>query len=671
LKYLYEVYKQKDTHKSLNLEKPSDNDHKDHHHQDFVRKVRNLFVRAGFKPTEVVIMGATAKGADIEINHLTEDKQSIRILVQCKESEEPRTFPNLPGLIEQYATKVRQQKASMALLVLGGYSIPAEYKDKDMMDWTREKHKVVYWDDDAWRFYWATVRSMQDPYSRHAMLRDFGYKIVLQRHPYVVNAFEITQSPRDQRIWVFSIEPERLLRIAHVFRRGSTDPEAYQRMLTTKRLKDIGIFLSSPDSMLANNIIVAFESKPEYSNGKLRIPAVSGSAWVVDGQHRLYGFCKLRGKKEDRELILSRYRLIVSGVCLSREDQAKLFKDINEHQEKLDRNLLLDLYDHLDIVDEEGTLQRVRTAKRLRKTEMFRERIKILKTDKGSVTLANIVDYPPYTKMIRSLGNGTYQALTNFFRAFYDTFKTEWLDPDKEYVLSTNKGVRMMISLCSRAVDYLSRANRPRTPDQMRLIAEEFRESMGGQAEFLKRETYKGKALGAGAPDTASRDIWASRINDRLPGFLSKVELDEIGREEREILRRLEESMRHCIETRLGSIDPDWWTHRVPGDVADNAKRRREKNERPWPWYDVQEKALVSYVDFTDYQKIILRNDNWDECFRHVFADKRITEAKLAELEPIRNDIAHSRKLDSQQSEHLRLYASDLMICISRSEHAT
>jgi len=639
--------------------------YKDPHHQKFVKKVANFFKRAGFKQEEVIVKGPTSKGADIIINHRTEDNRTIRILVQCKESEEPKQFRDLQRLIDEYSTKVREEKANLALLILNGYSIPTEYTERDKIDEIRRRKKVIYWDDDVWRFYKATVRSMHKPYSRYMILRDFGYNIALQKEPYIVDAFEITQSPRGGKIFVFAIEPEKLLNISYVFRRGARDPEAYQRILKPQRLKKIGEFLSGEKSMLVNNIIVAFEKGAIFHKGKLKILAVTGSAWIIDGQHRLFGFCNLKGNKKERREVISRYKLIVAGIKAEPKVQAKLFKEINQYQEKLDRNLLLDLQYYLGIEDEEGTLQRIKVTRKLGETEMFKNRIKILKTSRGTITLATIVDYPIYDKLIKSLGKNAFTILRNFFSAFYEVFKDEWLDPDKKYIFSTNKGVRMLISLCDRTIDYLRRSKKPYTFEQMKQVAIKFKETLKDNPELLLRETYVGKALGAGAPDIVSRDLWAARIDSTLDKFLSEEERQAIGRDERGSLLELEEKMRQCIESALRKLSPtNWWKERIPADVRENAENKKRRNEKPWPWLEQKDRPLICYLDFNDYEKVIIRSDNWQEIFKSIFKDRDITVGKLRELDPIRNDIAHSRKLTVRQFERLKMYKTDFISCI-------
>lgn len=133
-----------------------------------------------------------------------------------------------------------------------------------------------------------------------------------------------------------------------------------------------------------------------------------------------------------------------------------------------------------------------------------------------------------------------------------------------------------------------------------------------------------------------------------------------------ETLRKLETRLRYVIQTRLQSISKNWWDERIPNDVRKNAEERKTKDENPWPWLEPKELDLISYVDFTDYAKIIRRKDNWKQVFKPIFKDEEIICSKLRELEPIRNAIAHNRELTLKENERLRLLARDLMSCLGK-----
>lgn len=126
-------------------------------------------------------------------------------------------------------------------------------------------------------------------------------------------------------------------------------------------------------------------------------------------------------------------------------------------------------------------------------------------------------------------------------------------------------------------------------------------------------------------------------------------------------IQRLENTLREFISKELSKRIPDWWVQRVPLDVRQLAEGRKAKNENLWPWHQEKDLSLMYYVDFPDYIKIITRKDNWKEVFAPIFRDKESISTKLKELEPIRNDIAHSREISVQAGKKLEIYAREII----------
>ncbi len=95
-------------------------------------------------------------------------------------------------------------------------------------------------------------------------------------------------------------------------------------------------------------------------------------------------------------------------------------------------------------------------------------------------------------------------------------------------------------------------------------------------------------------------------------------------------------------------------------------KIEKVRMRSPLPWQR-QDNPNISFVDFSDYSKIITRKDNWKDAFEQVFHDKEVISSKLKELQPIRHAIAHSRNLTSNQIKKLQLYSDDILKAIQNS----
>ena len=72
------------------------------------------------------------------------------------------------------------------------------------------------------------------------------------------------------------------------------------------------------------------------ATGILSLPGQYGSAWVIDGQHRLYGYAHAnRSGEYDRSVVT-----VLAYENLPIREEIKLFVDINTEQVKVSRNLV-------------------------------------------------------------------------------------------------------------------------------------------------------------------------------------------------------------------------------------------------------------------------------------------------------------------------------------------
>lgn len=134
-----------------------------------------------------------------------------------------------------------------------------------------------------------------------------------------------------------------------------------------------------------------------------------------------------------------------------------------------------------------------------------------------------------------------------------------------------------------------------------------------------------------------------------------------------DLLRSLENELRKFIQESLGGVSgSNWWKQSIPQDVRKRCKERKLRRER-LPWMDEKDYDPIYYADFSDYYKIITRRDNWRKIFKRYFIDEAWVKTKLLlELNPIRNDIAHNRRLDSERIEKLKSVSNEILRCIQR-----
>lgn len=151
--------------------------------------------------------------------------------------------------------------------------------------------------------------------------------------------------------------------------------------------------------------------------------------------------------------------------------------------------------------------------------------------------------------------------------------------------------------------------------------------------------------------------------NSSLPQSLPKPKLER-SPDPRQVLENLERELRKFIERELGKISKSWWNGRVSNNIRTNAENKKIRRETIWPWYPPTSTNAVDFLDFSDYRKIITEVRNWQDVFSKFFKTAGFIETRLGELEPVRNDLAHSRSLTPRTIDKLRIYSEELLECM-------
>ena len=161
--------------------------------------------------------------------------------------------------------------------------------------------------------------------------------------------------------YMLSIEPAKLLKIGFVLHRTKVNTQitvpTYQRLLVPSRLKGIGDFIDK-GGYFPNTVIINFDNSNKKNKirfdlasggsddtktklGYLTIPNAYCIAYIIDGQHRVYGYAN--SKYKDTNTIP-----VVAFDGLPSDEQLKIFMDINEHQKAVSPGLRLDLTEDLN-----------------------------------------------------------------------------------------------------------------------------------------------------------------------------------------------------------------------------------------------------------------------------------------------------------------------------------
>jgi DNA sulfur modification protein DndB len=280
-------------------------------------------------------------------------------LIECKSSKKPKKAPSYKDEFDLLKLRLdgfkksKQQALNKKIKIKYIFATRNLRLAEDSEDLKRLKEsRAFYYDDDTYLY----VNNLIKHYKKAARYQFLG--LVLKSETINDEKIEIPAIEGDmggKKYYMFSIEPDLLLKIGFVLHRtkanGSEFP-TYQRLLQPARLKGITKFIDE-GGYFPNSIIVNFSGKKklqfEHSKttknsssklGVLKITNAYAVAYIIDGQHRLYGYANSKYKK-------SNTIPVVAFDDLDSIEQLKLFMDINENQKAVSPNLRLDLEEDL------------------------------------------------------------------------------------------------------------------------------------------------------------------------------------------------------------------------------------------------------------------------------------------------------------------------------------
>lgn len=472
----------------------------------------------------------------------------------------------------------------------------------------------------------------------------------------------------------FSIEPERLLKIGYVLHRSEANQNmmpTYQRIIKKKRLQSVQEFINE-GGYFPNSIIISIDtngkglsfdqSSLKVENtiskiGVLHIPKRYRSAYIIDGQHRLYGY-------SDSQYASSNTIPVVAFVDLDRTEQIKLFMDINENQKAVPKSLRVTL--NADMLWESKDFSEQRQALRSKVAQMLGEeptsplhsRVVIGEnavTPERCITIEAIQSalkkcqfFDTYGKKNTLQRAGTFdcgdnQKTCDVFYPFIEkcllfireSCIVEWNKGDRENgMLTMNRGMQAIIRVIDDIVNMLVEKHviEPKTQDlddMFGLVAyyvkpmcdylneindeqrKELRGYFGGGADNRFWRAYQ-KAVAEVRPDfnpEGLREYWMNEA--KIYNVETKTMLNEIESKVKTIVsEKLEEY-----------FGESWLIKGLPKPVYTKAKNGADEAiyEQVANNGDEVEIPIWDYVTLADCKSIILNGKNWSLFFEDIF----------------------------------------------------
>lgn len=493
------------------------------------------------------------------------------------------------------------------------------------------------------------------------------------------------------KYYSFSIEPERLLKIGYVLHRNEANKNmmpTYQRLIKKNRLSKVRKFIND-GGYFPNSLIISIESggrglqfdvlgmKVDGAHSKLgvlHLPKKYRSAYIIDGQHRLYGY-------SDSNFATTNSIPVVAFVDLDRSEQIKLFMDINENQKAVPKTLRVTL--NADMLWDSSDFNERRQALRSKIAQMFGEeetsplmgRVVIGEDEKSSIrciTVEAIQTALRKSNFMSQFGkknciikDGTfdvgnnqdtcellYPFLEGCLRYVKNEVPEEWERGDNNYgVLTMNRGIQAIIRVINDIVNHLVDLKEifPKSQrteeliDQVAFYLDPLNQYLNNLTQ-QERKDLRGY-FGGGA-DTRfwrafQREI-AKERSDFNPDGLKEYwenEAKTYNSDSITYLREIEFWIKNTIKTALvKKYEDNWEIKALPKSIYKRAKSIADERN-----YDsitsgdgVSTVSIWDCVTLKDCKEIITVGSHWTELFESLFTrpeDKKLSGGKSARTE--------------------------------------
>lgn len=501
----------------------------------------------------------------------------------------------------------------------------------------------------------------------------------------------------------FATEPENILKIGYVLHRNKANVNmmpTYQRLIKKSRLKSVHEFIEN-GGYFPNSIVISIDAKncqfdPANTQvastisdvGILHLPKKYKSAYIIDGQHRLYGYSNSEYKNKNTIPV-------VAFINLSRDEQVQLFMQINENQKAVSKDLRNTLNADL-LWTSENYLEQIKAlCSRIsiylgedRNSPLF-NKISIGE-DKKTITTQAIENALKKSKFlgkvsknkIEEIGliyNGdidfTYdklkEYLTKGFEYLSTNIKEEW-EKESDGVILINRGIYGFILLLSDILYYL---NETKIIDSQKTavnkILLEAKTYIDPIINFIKelnieeREELK-KAYGAGGENKywrtfqkVVRDTHHKFNPEGLDEFIAKQEKQNNDRAFT-IIRELETFFNQDFKNKLeDKFDKMWFKKGLPPQVNESAVALANKKNLE---VENEEDEVEAWDCLTIIAYRAIAVKNWQDVFDKDYTkpgEEKISGGKeektkwMVNLEQIRNKCVHSFYVDPDELRFL------------------
>lgn len=649
------------------------------------------------------------KGKQIDV--LAIDDETI-LIVECKSSKERKRrgsyqkdiheFALLKSQIDSFLRRIFEKQRKIAWIFCTE-NITLSNSDKARL----EENGIKYFTQDD-IFYFEQLTSLLGSVTKYQL---FARLFENQTIPALKNRVPAIKGKMGgNTFYSFSIEPETLLKISFILHRTNTSEESlitYQRMVKKNRLVEIDKYISA-GNFFPNSVIININSKDELqfdkvsctehdskvSLGILHLPKMYKSAFIIDGQHRLYGF----GKNERR---LTETIPVVAFENLLPKVQSQMFVDINHKQKSVPANIIKSLASELmwnsKFPDAAISALKSKLAQELTNREESPLFGRIIlgeekKTQTKCITLTYIFDYAlnktnffavVQRKKVRAFGplydgDLAEQTLKKAYNFFLKVFQLVEMNLQEQWDMGSSEGGFIsrnigISSIFTITWDILEKNGDCEVKRLYEKNSDELFEIVKPKLQlvidFIKGLTPAElvnyiKQYGSSGVQKVRREfqrVIYKHDNNFVPDGLLQYIKDSSGEHNQEVKDLSSDLQRKInifvIETLKDIHGDSWWIKSVPIDVQKACATKAIDNRSTEPH--------ENFLLLLDYQRIISDKENWkifSETFTPPGYESKSKSSRLEWFVPfnnIRNKLSHpERDVVTEDEYH---YLKDLV----------
>ena len=676
----------------------------------FVNNVWMLFAKLGFATM------SSLNGCDVIVNSggefvnfdiMAADDETI-ILAGCFKSINDREISDFSQYIDHLKNKkaalireckrcLKNEKIKVIFMIVSeGYVVSKV--DAEMMS----KESIQYFNEESVKYYQELHGQLKEA-ARYQLLGKIleGHKI--SNLDSVVPAIEGKMG--GHKYYSFSIEPEKLLKIGYVLHRKDanlSEMPTYQRLIKKSRLDNVNAFIENggyfPNSIIinivSNNDLTFNLADKQYDKsmsriGLLTLPQKYKSAYIIDGQHRLYGYT---GSKYAKNNTIP----VVAFVNLDKAEQVKMFMDINENQKSVPKNLRNTLESDLLWVSEDLSQQRIALASRVAQelgldteSPLF-DRVIIgenSNSERKCITIDMIKNAILKSKLLNVYKNkkietegllegltleDTYNKVYNYIKKglgyIKRTMPNEWEQPSKEGFICINVAINSFIKvisdvLCAVGVNNDFNFSLMPVAELMDLVHPYMDYMINGLRSLTPDKAMELKKTYGGGGQTKYWRTLQTFINDRDSKFnpigledYKKNSMKKYNTHSFEMIGEIEQFMNENFKEILVAEYSDNWmydgipasTHKAITGLASEKSHKEKRKVEPW-----------DCLHLIDYRTIATYNANWSKLFDKKYSEKGVSGNKdkktgwMNKLNELRNKIDHTYSVTEEEHMYI------------------